>query len=102
MSRAQIKIIFFYRIELFLGRIKNDLISDVLSLFKRRLTNIIKLQYKPSSGVSICNKNHLLSKRKEVDNDCICPTLPFIIQLLGVIVSYPLQNPIKNIICYPE
>ena len=102
MSKKQAKTTFFFRIEIFLRRITNDLVSDILLQFKRRLANIIKLQFKPSTGFSCCNKNHWLSQRKEVDDNCLYPTLPFVIKVLGVVIFCPLQNPIKNIICSPE
>jgi hypothetical protein len=102
MSKKQAKTTFFFRIEIFLRRIKNDLVSDILLQFKWRLTSIIKLQFKSSTCVSCCNKNHWLSQRKEADNNCLYPTLPFVIQLLGAVIFCPLQNPIKNIICSPE
>ncbi|MDN3551019.1 hypothetical protein [Mucilaginibacter aquaedulcis] len=104
MSKNQTKTTSFFRIEIFPRRVKNGYVSDILLPFQRRLINLLKLQFNPSPGIFHFNKKHLLSQGKRVDNELIglSPTLPFVTPFLGTVIFYPLQNPIKNIICSPE
>ncbi|WP_345954655.1 hypothetical protein [Mucilaginibacter sp. PAMB04168] len=49
-----------------------------------------------------CDYYH--SKRKEIEVECNCyaSRSVFTYQLKRRLITYPLQNPIKNLICYPE
>ena len=104
MSKKQAKTTSFFRIVIFPGRVKNDFVSDKLLPSNRRLIAIFKLQFNSSLAIFCHNRRHLPSQRKKVDNEAngLSPTLLFVKQLLGMVIFYPLQNPIKNIICSPE